>query len=214
MFFLPQHVHCILSTHIEADIFILQIPDIALLYHRFFPEAVFTKRSSPGTFFHPLPLNSYLYDWVDTVHEYILDYRTDALIVEIKTLELFHLIKTSYSKDSLMDFFASVDENDYRFVLFVLQNYTSVKTVEELVCLSTYSLSGFEKQFRRIFGIAPYKWMLKQKTENIYKETYGTSKPLKLIAEEFGFTGLTQMGNFCRRHLGFSPKNIRAKYEK
>ncbi len=164
LFFLPRGILCALaSSSCESSVILLEIPDIAILCHRFFPDTVFKKSSSPDSLFHPLETNEYVRHWLETMRGYMEDKRMDHLIVEIKTLELFHFLKTSYPMESLASFFSPVDENDYHFVLFVLQNYTSVRNMEELACLSSYSLSGFEKQFRRVFGIAPYKWMLKQK---------------------------------------------------
>lgn len=52
--------------------------------------------------------------------------------------------------------------------------------------------------------------MLQQKIDKIYKEIYyETSKPIKLIAEEFGFANISNLGDFCRKHLGASPAAIR-----
>ncbi|MCD7976661.1 MAG: helix-turn-helix domain-containing protein [Tannerellaceae bacterium] len=50
-----------------------------------------------------------------------------------------------------------------------------------------------------------------KKTEKIYYEIQETSKPLKVIAEEAGFAGLSQLSDFCRKRLGKSPSEIRKK---
>ena len=62
-----------------------------------------------------------------------------------------------------MNFFSPVFSEGYDFALFVWSNYTKVKTAEELSLLSNYTFSGFEKQFRKVFGVAPYKWILQKK---------------------------------------------------
>lgn len=132
-------------------------------------------------------------------------------MLKTKTAELFYLLACSKAPEALAHFFAPVIFPDYVFSRFVLENYMSVKTVEELARLSHYSFSGFQKQFRKVFGIAPYQWMLMKKTEKVYYEIHKTSKPLKVIAEETGFAGLSQLSDFCRKRFGKSPTAIRKK---
>ncbi|MCC8133450.1 MAG: AraC family transcriptional regulator [Tannerellaceae bacterium] len=148
---------------------------------------------------------------IKDVEYYLLNSCFDPLLLQIKISELFYFFFYSYSPDSLAHFFAPVIFPDYVFPRFVLENYMSVKTVEELARLSHYSFSGFQKQFRKVFGIAPYQWMLMKKTEKVYYEIHKTSKPLKVIAEETGFAGLSQLSDFCRKRFGKSPTAIRKK---
>ncbi len=209
LFLLPKSVACVFKVESQSEIIIMEIPNITALYVFFINSKSAFKRSEISLFF-PLTMDTPILRIVDSLQQYMRKGFVDTVLAGLKALELFYNLERSYSKEELDRFFSPIRTDDCAFAIFVLMNHTKVKTAEELAELSNYSLSGFNKQFHKTFGMAPYKWMLQWKIDRIYKELYyETSKPIKLISEEYGFTNLSNLGDFCRKHLGASPTVIR-----
>lgn len=130
---------------------------------------------------------------------------------DIKVREFFVLLRIYYDKEQLRNFFHKVLSIDTAFVEVVKHNYQSYKTARELAEALNYSISGFSKKFKAVFGVPVYTWMKEQKSKEIYKEICTGSKNFKEIATEFGFSSLTQFIDFCKANLGNSPGKIRKK---
>lgn len=92
-----------------------------------------------------------------------------------------------------------------------MNNYKRTSNIKDLAELSYYSLSGFDKKFRRIFGQAPSKWMNERRKTNIYKELFDANKTLKQISKEYGFSSAVYFNNYCKSVFGMSPGEIRKK---
>ena len=95
------------------------------------------------------------------------------------------------------------------FAAFIYQNYKQVSSVKELAAMTNYSISGFEKRFRKIFGQPASQWMARKKAERIYPEICDTSKPFKQLSHEYGFSSPAHFSRFCQNHFGKSPLFIR-----
>ncbi|MCD7935917.1 MAG: helix-turn-helix domain-containing protein [Tannerellaceae bacterium] len=210
-FLLPQHFPCLLIPEKEQEVLLLTIPNITSLYIRFFSTWPIREIDNFKDLFFPLTAGKPVLHLIDNIKVYITEGRATNLLMGLKAFELFHLLNHCYTREFIYKFFSPIMTDDYSFALFVLTNHSKVKTAEGLARLSNYTISGFEKQFRRVFGVAPYRWMLQKKIEKVYYEIYETSKPIKIIAEEMGFANLSNFGDFCRKHFGLSPALIRKK---
>jgi len=129
--------------------------------------------------------------------------------LELKTKELFFLLRAYYPKPQLAAFCQSLMSKDVAFSEFVLKNYRKIKTVNEFASLASYSTSGFEKKFKQVFGSSAYQWMKQKKNQMLYHELNATDKPIKQVAEEQGFPSLPQFNDYCKKHFGYPPGKIR-----
>ncbi len=128
-----------------------------------------------------------------------------------KVKEFLLLLKLSYPKAELAYFFYRALSSDLVFSSFLIKNAHKYKTRKELAQDLNYTLSGFDKKFRKVFKEPPYHWILKKKAEKIYTELVITDKPLKLISSDFGFSTTAHFSSFCRKYLGDTPMHIRSK---
>ncbi|MCD7978056.1 MAG: AraC family transcriptional regulator [Tannerellaceae bacterium] len=128
-------------------------------------------------------------------------------------LELFHLLTYSYSKRELAGLFYPVLKREDSFARFIEENYPRLKTAKELVQEAHMSLKSFENKFNYVFGISPGRWMIRRKTEIVYQEITSSSLPLSVIADKCGFATLSHMTDFCKKHLGTTPTQIRKRSE-
>ncbi|MCC8188635.1 MAG: helix-turn-helix domain-containing protein [Bacteroides sp.] len=209
LFLLPRGLPCQITSAEANEILIMYIPNITTLYIHFIGEQT-TFNYDKMKLFHTLEIDGPLLHIGKSLRLYIEKGILDSVLTGLKALELFHTLRQCYPKETLIELFSPICTKECAFALFVLSHHSKVKTAEELAQLSVYSFSGFNKQFHKVFGISPYKWILQQKVERIYNEIfYETSKPIKLIAEEYGFASLSNLGDFCRKHMGASPAAIR-----
>ncbi len=130
---------------------------------------------------------------------------------DIKVKEFFVLLRIYYHKDQLRNFFHKVLSIDTAFVEIVKYNYQAYNTAQELAEALNYSISGFSKKFKAIFGVPVYSWMKEQKSRAIYNEICTGTKPFKEIASDYGFASSSQFIDFCKTNLGNAPGKIRKK---
>lgn len=134
-------------------------------------------------------------------------YITDFMNLKMK--ELFYLLKTYYTKEELAGFFYPLYSKNAAFAMFVYKNHRFVKNVTEFARLYNCSISNFDKNFRQTFGTSSYKWMMQRRINMIYNEIQTTQKPLKQIAEDTGFASQPQFTDFCKKHMGVTPGQLR-----
>jgi AraC-like DNA-binding protein len=156
-----------------------------------------------------LLLKGRLPEFIRLLAGYLLDQVQLEPLYEALKQELFLLLKLYYTKDELACFFRPVLSKDLLFSDFVLKNCLKVNSVEALATLAHYSTSGFIKKFRRYFNESPYKWILHYKAKRILQDIQISRKPLKEIAEQYGFSSQSYFYSFCKKHYGKSPSELR-----
>lgn len=128
---------------------------------------------------------------------------------ELKLKELFYILRAYYKKEDLASLFSTMLSSDIKFSDFIYQNYTKAKTVGELADIANYSLSGFEKRFKKTFGVSAGIWLNKKRAMRIYQEINCSSKPFKVISSEFGFSSPAHFNDYCKVQFNNTPGKIR-----
>ena len=127
---------------------------------------------------------------------------------ELRKSEIFYLLFELYPPKELAAFFYPLLNENLQFKEFVLKNSLNVKNVAELAALFNYSTSGFIKRFKKYFNESPYKWMLKQRAENIFFELKKKDKTPKQIALEHHFSSYEHFIRFCKTQYGCTPTEV------
>lgn len=135
---------------------------------------------------------------------------------EIKQQELFMILEACYSKEELSVFLHSLKSHkDNDLKKFILENNLKAKNVQELADICGYSVGGFKRVFKEMFNEPIYKWMLKQKAEQLKLRLADKEVNLKIIVDEFGFSSPAHFTKFCKQWLGMVPtKFIKSQQEK
>lgn len=141
------------------------------------------------------------------------DFISDGLLckyfLSLKTKELFYLLRAYHTKLDLLEFFYPLLSNDMTFSDFVIRNHFKVKTVNELAEKANYSLSGFQKRFKRVFGVSAYNWMKEEKLKAIFHEINNTDLTFKEISSKHGFSSPSHFNDFCKSNFGHTPGILR-----
>lgn len=158
-----------------------------------------------------LHFNTALVKYVDSLTLYLEDKLTCSYLYQLKIKEFFFILRSYYEAKDLYMFFYMYLTNNTSFSDYIYKNYKKVKTVEEFAKLSNYSLSGFQKRFKKVFGVPVYQWMKEQRSRNILHEINNTKKSFKEISDDFGFYSPSHFNDFCKMQFGATPGDIRKK---
>lgn len=141
------------------------------------------------------------------------DYLDDGLhchcLLEMKSRELFFILRGYYRKEELLGIFYPLLQGNVDFSNFIFQNYQKVSSVKELAEMSNYSLSGLEKRFKKVFGVSVYQWIKEQRIKNIFREIHCTDKSFKELTYQHGFSSPSYFNDFCKAHFGKTPGQMR-----
>jgi len=128
-----------------------------------------------------------------------------------KITEFLILLRAYYSEDQLYCFFNSVLTSDTIFAESVRSKHLQYSTVNEFADAMNMTPQHFSRRFYNVFGEAPYGWMQREKAKLIYGEICRSKKPMKKIAEEYGFNVQPNFNRFCKMAFGMNPGEIRKK---
>lgn len=157
----------------------------------------------------PLKPNKRLTGFANMVKEYIDDGLKCSFFFDLKIHEFLYLIRVYYDKQDLFNFFKPIYSNDFMFSGNVYKNLDKVKTAKELASALNYSLSGFEKKFKRVFNTSPYQWMQEQKAKKIYHEIHCSKKTFTEMAFDYEFSSPAHFNVFCKLFFGQTPGELR-----
>lgn len=200
------------KANIEEDTFIIvfRLNSQINFCDRFSIHQLYDKKSGTEEFYS-LDINDRLSGFLHWTQINISDGLKCNHFIDIKQKELFFLLRVYYTKEELALLFSSLLNNDQIFSNFVYNNHYKVKNIQQLVALSNYSVSAFNKRFKKSFGISPYRWMKEQRARRIFHEINNYTKNFKVISEEYGFSSVSQFNDFCKVHFGLTPGEIRRK---
>jgi len=160
---------------------------------------------------HILHANNVIISYLNHLIVILNDGLYCSYLLEIKLREFLYILRYYYSMEELKAFFAPILSNDFKFLTLVRKNYEPTLTISDLAKRTHYSISGFEKRFKRVFGVSPSQWIQSQKAQAIYHEINCSTKTFAELGYEFGFSSPSHFNNFCKKMFNETPGNIRKK---
>jgi AraC-like DNA-binding protein len=130
-------------------------------------------------------------------------------LMNLKTKELLYYLRYYYPKQELQSFFYPILNDDFEFTSIIRKYYTPDITLCNLAKKSNYSVSGFEKRFKKVFGLSPSHWLLILKSQAVYHEINCSNKTFTELGYEFGFSSPSHFNNFCKKIFKCAPGAIR-----
>lgn len=145
---------------------------------------------------------------------YMADKTEDVALWRMKHKELIWILTRYYSAEELRAFFHSMTNEQISFKSLVLTHYRKVVYTDELAEMCGYGLCTFRRKFKKEFGIPPYKWLTMKRSEQIRYKLSLSYIPFCDIINEFDFSSPQYFNRFCKRFLGDTPTNLRARLSK
>ncbi|MDR6527907.1 AraC-like DNA-binding protein [Chryseobacterium rhizosphaerae] len=138
---------------------------------------------------------------------YILENENDALIMELKVVELTHLLLKKYPQTQR--FFTSIIQQSSDLRSLVEKLYKENYSISQLAYFSNRSLSKFKRDFKSKFQCSPAKWILSRKLTDVRFYLVNTDKNMSEIADETGFESLSHLDKSFKRLYGITPSAFR-----
>lgn len=174
----------------------------------FATQGLITQKN-PQKYYAPVSLktNEILIYFLGGIKTWIKNNMRCPNFSQLKIKELFFILGHTYTKKELFEFFYFHLSSDTSFSRSVHNLYSDVKNVSELAQVMNYSLSGFQKHFKKVFGMPPSEWLSLQKSRKVYSDLV-RNVPIKIISEKYNFNSLSHFNTFCVKYFGETPRKI------
>lgn len=179
------------------------------LENLYLPQHLILQQQEEAPCIKKLLMNERISNFIAALNDCISDGLRCRHFFELKVKEFFLLLRAYYTKEQLRDLFRLVLSPDTTFSEYIRKNRNKYPTVKQMAASMNLSTVHFSAKFKKIFGQTAYRWMKQSKVRHIRREIIFGAKPLKLIAEENGFSTMAQFSNFCKKELGTVPSRIR-----
>ena len=126
--------------------------------------------------------------------------------------ELFFLLRGFYMKEELALLFYPIISTELSFKDFVIDNYSKVSNVNDLISLSNMGKSSFYSKFKEVFGMSAKQWLLKQQDMHIISKVMATETTVIELMEEFKFESQAHFTHYCKQHFDCTPRELIMKY--
>jgi len=197
---------------VEDATFIIFRLDIDFSFCNHFSfEALYRGKKEKSKEFYTLNINSVIKNYLNNLTTLLKEEFYCGYLLEIKLKEFLYLLGYYYPMQKLKSFFAPLLCNDFKFSALIRKTYHPTLSVSELAEKTNYSISGFEKRFKKVFDIPPSQWLQYQKAQAIYHEINCSAKTFAELGYEFGFSSPSHFNNFCKKVFHDTPGNIRKK---
>ena len=214
--FVPIGKTVTFETMADSMLFIIRQDNGLRLCQSFSIEQLYNKRGikdTPGRI-QPLEINPRLRQYLNGIWDTCSDGIMCRYFFEAKITELFVLLRAYYSDDELYGLFLPILSPDTEFSEFVRRNYHKYRTINDMASEMHLTARQFNRRFHKVFSCAPQEWILQEKAKNIHADICNSSRPLKQIADDYGFTVQAHLNRFCKKTFSMSPGEMRKKNEK
>lgn len=215
MFYVTMEQHLCIAAMSDAVIIVFRLQDRIKFCNCFLLEKLNqymkqqrTELRSEGKF-TVLPVYPTIVLSMDSVLECIKADLICKHYFELKLNEILFLIGKFYSLEELALFFKDTLSNDVLFSDYIRKNVHKFRTMKDLAEDMNYTISGFEKRFKKVFKVTPYQWMKEKKAQRILYDLSMTNRLLKEIVDDYGFKSNNYFSDFCKSNFGASPGFIR-----
>ena len=130
---------------------------------------------------------------------------------KLKVEEFLFMLRAFYSKEDLAAFFYNAVNTESQFTDTVMTNHLSCRSVAELAQKAGYSVSGFEKKFKRIFHESPYRWMTRQRQRYIYHYIRNSPVTISQISDDLGFGSPSIFNDYVKKNFKKTPGQLRTE---
>ena len=152
------------------------------------------------------------------VRDTILDYmhhpnEHTSPLLELKLEELFLLMLASPYRPQLLSFLHQLfDTSAAAITLTIKSNLLKPLSLEDYAKICGLSLSGFKREFARLFNAAPKKWINDERLKHADQLLCTTAMNINEIAAECGFENPSYFIKCYKTKFGTTPKSAqRAK---
>lgn len=158
--------------------------------------------------FSSIPIRSPMSDFANMLIFLLSKGMKCGHLFEIKHKEFFLLLRGFYTKEEIVTLLYPVISRTLSFKDFILDNYTKVQSIEELIDRSNLSRSSFYQKFKGDFGVTAKQWILKQQAKAVCAKASEPHVSIKELMDVVRYSSPAQFNRFCREYLGCTPGEL------
>ena len=134
-------------------------------------------------------------------------------LLKAKLLELLLLLDLHDNQNQLQRFLLNTDRTkSRRNIKHLMRRHAGQRlTIADYARLSGRSLSSFQRDFKRAFGMAPGAWLREAKLAKGLELVEGSTLSVAEVAYEIGYADTSHFIKDFRRNFGKTPKQMRLK---
>jgi len=134
-------------------------------------------------------------------------------LLEIKLMELLHLVSVQKGGGSILDSFLWLSNKPEKrnIKAFMEENYLKNLKVEDYALLTGRSLSSFIRDFRRLYNTTPNKWLIQKRLKKANKLLTTTNLNVTETALEVGYENVSHFIKAYKKCFGHTPKTEKMK---
>lgn len=139
-----------------------------------------------------------------------LDRKVNPIVTEYKLLELLYLLHQILPKSSLSPYLTpSAHVNAKRHIAAVMsENFLRNLSVTDYAALSGRSLSSFNRDFKRLYGMSPGQWVLEARLEHAHHLIQTTDMSITEISVAIGYDNISFFIKKFREKFDITPKQL------
>lgn len=152
---------------------------------------------------------SVLANYMNSLREYetLFNQQPDSPLYKIKQEEAILLLLKAYPElgDVLFDF---TDPGKIDLEAFMQQNYHFNVDINRFAYLTGRSLSGFKRDFEKIFSISPGRWLLQRRLKEAYVLLKEQKRSVSDVYLDLGFEDLSHFSFAFKKKYGMAPSQV------
>jgi AraC-like DNA-binding protein len=135
----------------------------------------------------------------------------DPSLLELKFKELILTIADNPQNAELLSYFCSLLNEPQQASLqrAMEENYCFNLKLEQYAQLSNRSLATFKRDFQKIYGATPGRWLLEQRLNHALRLLKDNHKTISETTFESGFETVSHFSRCFKKQFGFSPSAIK-----
>ena len=129
----------------------------------------------------------------------------------IKLNELIYLLLSDEDGCIRRKVLRSADTESSQFISAIYDNIFNDISVEMLAELTNRSLTSFKKEFKRLFGASPHRWIVEQRLDRAKIMLSSTSRTVSEIGAECSFANISHFIKLFKHRYNETPASFRRK---
>lgn len=160
---------------------------------------------------YALPASKQVKSYVDSLNEVYTGGANSAALLEIKLLELLHLIAL---QDRSMGFIHALSNDKHQLkrrciTEFMETYYVYNLKVEEYAVLTGRSLSTFMRDFKKAYDTTPNQWLIDKRLDISHRMLVEQNVSVRDAALEAGYENVSHFIRAYKRKFGVTPKKAK-----
>lgn len=166
-------------------------------------------RSVDESIFQIIPNEMLKYSSDTFIPLFLCNEKINESLIKHKLEEMLLLLFNSDSDGSFKSFLKTLSKGkDLDFKAKIEKEFSSFETVEEISQKVGIPLNDFRKEFSKIYGTVPQKWLVKKRLETAKLLLMYDDKNISEVCTEVGYSNLSWFIQQFKKEYGLTPKQF------